>query len=63
MAYPKVTSVLAPMLFNIYTDDQPTIIKETKHYLYANDLALAVQDTTSGCRNLVFIITFQAYLW
>ncbi|KAL4098793.1 hypothetical protein QTP88_023329 [Uroleucon formosanum] len=38
-------SVLAPMLFNIYTNDQP-IIKETKHFLYADDLALAAQDTT-----------------
>jgi len=33
------------MLFNIYTNDQP-IIKETKHFLYADDLALALQDTT-----------------
>jgi len=31
-------SVLAPMLFNIYTNDQP-IIKETKHFLYADGLA------------------------
>jgi len=38
-------SVLAPMLFNIFTNDQP-IIKETKHFLYADDLALAAQDTT-----------------
>jgi len=38
-------SVLAPMLFNIYINDQP-IIKETKHFLYADDLALAAQDTT-----------------
>ena len=33
------------MLFNIYTNDQP-IIKETKHFLYADDLALAAQETT-----------------
>jgi hypothetical protein len=33
------------MLFNIYTNDQP-IIKETKHFLYADDLALTAQDTT-----------------
>jgi len=33
------------MLFNIYTNDQP-IIKETKHFLYADDLALAAQGTT-----------------
>jgi hypothetical protein len=33
------------MLFNIYTNDQP-IIEETKHFLYADDLALAAQDTT-----------------
>jgi len=33
------------MLFNLYTNDQP-IIKETKHFLYADDLALAAQDTT-----------------
>ena len=35
-------SVLAPMLFNIYTNDQPTPT-ETKHFLYADDLAICAQ--------------------
>ncbi|XP_025191711.1 uncharacterized protein LOC112591959 [Melanaphis sacchari] len=38
-------SILASMLFNINTNDQPIII-ETKHFLYADDLALAAQDIT-----------------
>lgn len=38
-------SVLAPMLFNIYTNDQP-ITEETRHFLYAEDLAIAAQDIT-----------------
>lgn len=33
-------SVLAPMLFNVYTNDQPRD-NETKHFLYADDLAAA----------------------
>lgn len=36
-------SVLAPMLFNIYTNDQPTP-DYSEHFLYADDLAVAVQD-------------------
>lgn len=38
-------SVLAPMLFNLYTNDQPTP-RDTKHFLYADDLAITAQDTT-----------------
>lgn len=33
------------MLFNIYTNDQP-ITEETRHFLYADDLAVAAQDIT-----------------
>jgi len=33
------------MLFNLYTNDQPTL-RDTKHFLYADDLAITVQDTT-----------------
>jgi len=36
-------SVLAPMLFNIYTIDQ-LIDKETKHFLYADDLAATEEE-------------------
>lgn len=35
-------SVLAPILFNIYTNDQP-IGKKTKHFIYADDLAITTQ--------------------
>ena len=35
-------SVLAPILFNIYTNDQP-ILPDCSHFLYADDLALAAQ--------------------
>ena len=35
-------SVLAPMLFNIYTNDQPTPT-ENKHFLYDDDLAICAQ--------------------
>jgi len=35
-------SVLAPMLFNVYTNDQP-IYDRTKHFIYADDLALTAQ--------------------
>jgi len=38
-------SVLAPMLFNIYTNDQP-ITEETWHFLYVDELAIAAQDIT-----------------
>lgn len=33
------------MLFNIYTNDQ-SITEETRHFLYADDLAIAAQDIT-----------------
>lgn len=35
-------SVLAPIIFNIYTNDQP-IGKQTKHFIYADDLAITIQ--------------------
>jgi len=38
-------SVLAPMLFNIYTNDQP-IGPDTQHFIYADDLAVTVQGET-----------------
>jgi len=38
-------SVLAPTLFNIYTNDQPTNLN-TKHFLYADDLAITFQKDT-----------------
>jgi len=38
-------SVLAPILFNIYTNDQP-IGDQTKHFIYANDLAITTQGKT-----------------
>lgn len=38
-------SVLSPLLFNIYSNDQP-ILPYACHFLYADDLALAVQDCT-----------------
>lgn len=40
--------VLAPILFNMYTNDQP-IPNGTKHFLYAYDLALAIQDQDFQC--------------
>lgn len=36
-------SVLAPILFNIYTNDQP-ITPDARHFIYADDTAIAVQD-------------------
>ncbi|KAL4104978.1 hypothetical protein QTP88_020253 [Uroleucon formosanum] len=40
-------SVLAPTLFNIYTNDQPiSNDANIKHYIYADDSAIAVQDNT-----------------
>lgn len=36
-------SVLAPLLFNVYTNDQPTPL-ETQRFIYADDLALTVQN-------------------
>ena len=38
-------SVLAPLLFNIYTNDQP-IQPDTRHFLYADDLCIASQKDT-----------------
>lgn len=35
-------SVLAPILFNMYTNDQP-IHNEAKHFIYADDTAIAAQ--------------------
>ncbi|KAI8434888.1 LOW QUALITY PROTEIN: hypothetical protein MSG28_003373 [Choristoneura fumiferana] len=40
-------SVLAPTLFNIYTNDQPAP-PNTQRFLYADDLALAAQSGTFG---------------
>ena len=37
-------SVLAPLLFNIYTNDQPGS-DDTRRFLYAEDLGAATQDT------------------
>jgi len=37
--------VLAPDLFKIYTNDQPTNLN-TKHFLYADDLAITSQKDT-----------------
>lgn len=40
-------SILASTLFNIYTNDQPiSNDKNIKHYIYADDSAIAVQDNT-----------------
>ena len=36
-------SVLSPVLFNIYTNDQP-IHKDTRSFIYADDLCIATQD-------------------
>lgn len=38
-------SVLAPILFNVYTNDQP-ILENTRHFLYADDLAITAQGNT-----------------
>uniref|UniRef100_A0A3Q2YP85 Reverse transcriptase domain-containing protein n=1 Tax=Hippocampus comes TaxID=109280 RepID=A0A3Q2YP85_HIPCM len=38
-------SVLAPLLFNIYTNDQPTQ-PDTRRFLYADDLCIASQKST-----------------
>ncbi|KAI5727952.1 hypothetical protein M8J77_009167 [Diaphorina citri] len=39
-------SVLAPILYNIYTNDQPTQSTRTKKFAYADDTAVAVQCST-----------------
>ncbi|KAL4113930.1 hypothetical protein QTP88_017480 [Uroleucon formosanum] len=48
-------SVLAPTLFNIYTNDQPiSTDNNIKHYVYADDSAIAVQeDSFEANRKLV----------
>ncbi|GFR57578.1 RNA-directed DNA polymerase from mobile element jockey [Elysia marginata] len=38
-------SVLAPTLFNIYTNDQPEFDR-TRRFIYADDLCLATQSTS-----------------
>ena len=38
-------SVLSPVLFNIYTHDQP-IHKDTRSFIYADDLCIATQDAS-----------------
>lgn len=38
-------SVLEPMLFDVYTNDRP-ICDRTKHFIYADDLALTAQGLT-----------------
>ena len=38
-------SVLSPVLFNIYTNDQP-IHKDTRNFIYADDLCIATQDSS-----------------
>ena len=40
-------SVLAPLLFNIYTNDQPRS-EGTRRFIYADDLAIAAQDREFG---------------
>ena len=37
--------VLSPVLFNIYTNDQP-IHKDTRSFIYADDLCIATQDAS-----------------
>ena len=37
-------SVLAPLLFNIYTNDQPKS-EDTRRFIYADDLGIAAQDS------------------
>ena len=48
-------SVLAPVLFNIYTNDQP-LLPACRHFLYADDLALAGQyDTFEEVENTLAV--------
>lgn len=46
-------SILAPLLFKIYTNNQLTTYN-SKHFLYANNLAIAVQDKNFGEVELKF---------
>ena len=39
---PKTESVLVPLLFNVYTNDQP-IHPGTRNFVYADDLAVTTQ--------------------
>ena len=43
IAYPREGSVLVPLLFNIYTNDQP-LPKSTQRFLYADDLCITAQN-------------------
>lgn len=43
--HPTQGSVLAPMLFNVYTNNQP-ICDRTKHFIYADDFELTARRTT-----------------
>ena len=38
-------SVLSPVLFNVYTNDQP-VHNETRSFIYADDLCIATQRST-----------------
>ena len=44
MVFPQ-GSVLSPVLFKIYTNDQP-IHKDTRSFIYADDLCIATQDAS-----------------
>lgn len=37
--------MLAQIVFNLYTNDQPTS-RDTKHFLYADNLEIIAEDTT-----------------
>jgi hypothetical protein len=61
-------SVLAPMLFNVYTNDQPRDT-ETRSYIYADDLALLARDMSFEvvedklCRSLETLGTYYKNNW
>ena len=38
-------SVISPVLFNVYTNDQP-VHNETRRFIYADDLCVATQRST-----------------
>ena len=52
-------SVLAPMLFNIYTHDQP-VSADTRSFIYADDLCIASQgnDFNNIETSLTFVLSF-----